>query len=71
MTEQHTSPLSGLLVHGMDRFVAERGTGGRLVTARTAFDILGSSRSTSSTSTWTRERCGGGVSGPPDRSLWP
>ncbi len=41
MTEQHTSRLNGLLVHGMDRFVAERGTGGRLVTARTTSDILG------------------------------
>ena len=32
MTEQHTSRLNGLLVHGMVRFVAERGTGGRLAT---------------------------------------
>jgi hypothetical protein len=41
VTEQHISPLNGLLVHAMDLFVAERGTGGRLVTARIAFDILG------------------------------
>jgi hypothetical protein len=41
VTEQHVSPLNGLLVHAIDRFVAERGTGDRLVTARIAFDILG------------------------------
>src|ERR671917_1035560 len=41
VTEQHISPLNGLLVHAMDLFVAERGTGGRLSTARIAFDILG------------------------------
>jgi hypothetical protein len=41
VTEQHISPLNGLLVHAVDRFVAERATGGRLVTARTTFDILG------------------------------
>jgi hypothetical protein len=41
VTEQHISPLNGLLVHAMDLFVAERGTGGRLATARIAFDILG------------------------------
>ena len=41
VTEQHISPLNGLLVHAMDRFVAERGTGDGLVTGRIAFDILG------------------------------
>lgn len=41
VAEQHISPLNGLLVHAMDRFVAERGTGEGLVTARIAFDILG------------------------------
>ena len=40
VTEQHVSPLTGLLVHAVDRFVAERGADG-LVTARIAFDILG------------------------------
>lgn len=40
VTEQHISPLTGLLVHAVDRFVAERGADG-LVTARIAFDILG------------------------------
>ncbi len=44
VTEQHVSPLNGLLVHAVDRFVAERaagtGTDG-LVTARVTFDILG------------------------------
>ena len=40
VTEQHISPLNGLLVHAVDRFVAERGTDG-LSTARIAFDILG------------------------------
>ena len=41
VTEQHISPLNGLLVHAMDRFAAERGTGDGLVTGRIAFDILG------------------------------
>jgi hypothetical protein len=41
VTEQHISPLNGLLVHAMDRFVADRGTGDGLVTGRIAFDILG------------------------------
>ncbi|HST97170.1 MAG TPA: thioesterase family protein [Geodermatophilus sp.] len=40
VTAQHISPLNGLLVHAVDRFVAERGTDG-LSTARIAFDILG------------------------------
>lgn len=44
VTEQHVSPLNGLLVHAVDRFVAGRaadgGTDG-LATARIAFDILG------------------------------
>ena len=41
VTEQHVSPLNGLLVHAVDRFVAERGGGAGLVLARITFDILG------------------------------
>ena len=41
VTEQHVSPLNGLLVHAIDRFVAERGGGAGLVLARITFDILG------------------------------
>jgi hypothetical protein len=41
VAEQHISPLNGLLVHAVDRFVAERGGGDGRVTARVAFDILG------------------------------
>jgi hypothetical protein len=44
VTEQHVSPLNGLLVHEIDRFVAAR-AGDRgpdvLVTSRLAFEILG------------------------------
>ena len=38
--EQHFSPLGGLIVHAIDRFVAERGDRG-LVLSRVSFDILG------------------------------
>jgi hypothetical protein len=41
VTEQHVSPLNGLLVHAVDRFVADRATGDGLVIGRIAFDILG------------------------------
>ena len=46
VTEQHVSPLNGLLVHVLDRFVAARAAGpgagaGGLATARITFDILG------------------------------
>jgi hypothetical protein len=44
VTEQHVSPLNGLLVHAVDRSVAERAAGGApdsLATARITFDILG------------------------------
>jgi Thioesterase-like superfamily len=41
VTEQHISPLTGLLVHAIDRFVAERADGDGLVPARITFDILG------------------------------
>ena len=44
VTEQHVSPLNGLLVHAVDRSVAERAAGSApdpLATARIAFDILG------------------------------
>ena len=39
-TEQHFSPLGGLLTHAIDRFAAARGPD-ELVTARITFDILG------------------------------
>ena len=39
-TEQHFSPIGGLLTHAIDRFVAARGTDG-LITSRIIFDILG------------------------------
>lgn len=39
-TEQHFSPIGGLLVHAVERFVAARGDDD-LVTARIHFDILG------------------------------
>jgi hypothetical protein len=38
--EQHFSPLGGLIVHAIDRFVAGRGDRG-LVLSRVSFDILG------------------------------
>lgn len=38
--EQHFSPLGGLIVHAIDRFAAERGDRG-LVLSRVSFDILG------------------------------
>lgn len=38
--EQHISPLNGLIVHAVDRFVAARG-GDDLVTSRISIDILG------------------------------
>lgn len=41
VTEQHISPLNGLLVHAIDRFVAERGAPDGLLTGRVTFDILG------------------------------
>ncbi|MGY1681682.1 thioesterase family protein [Geodermatophilus sp. SYSU D01176] len=41
VTEQHISPLNGLLVHALERFVGGRGTGDGLVTGRIAFDVLG------------------------------
>lgn len=41
VTEQHISPLNGLLVHAIDRFVADRGGADGLVLARATFDILG------------------------------
>ncbi|SDZ17596.1 Thioesterase-like superfamily protein [Geodermatophilus africanus] len=46
VTEQHVSPLNGLLVHVLDRFVAVRAAGpgaaaDGLATARITFDILG------------------------------
>jgi Thioesterase-like superfamily len=40
-TEQHVSPLTGLLVHALDRWVADQGGDDGLVTARLTFDILG------------------------------
>jgi len=39
-TEQHFSPMGGLLTHAIDRFVAQRGSDG-LATSRITFDILG------------------------------
>jgi len=38
--EQHFSPLGGLVVHAIDRYVAGRGGSG-LVLSRISFDILG------------------------------
>ncbi|HEY8198464.1 MAG TPA: thioesterase family protein [Candidatus Limnocylindrales bacterium] len=38
--EQHFSPLGGLIVHAIDRFVDQRGPDG-LAIARVSFDILG------------------------------
>lgn len=40
-TEQHFSPIGGLVVHAVDQFVAERGTNDGLVIAKLHFDILG------------------------------
>jgi hypothetical protein len=39
-SEQHFSPMAGLLTHAIDRYVTARGTDD-LVTARITFDILG------------------------------
>jgi len=41
ITEQHFSPLGGLITHVLDGFVAARGADDGLVTSRIAFDILG------------------------------
>lgn len=39
-TEQHISPMGGLIVHSVEKFVAERGDDGRQI-ARLGIDILG------------------------------
>ena len=40
-TEQHFSPLGGLIVHAIDQYVAARGIDDGLVIARLSFEILG------------------------------
>ncbi|WP_030174812.1 thioesterase family protein [Streptomyces sp. NRRL S-813] len=39
--EQHFSPLGGLVAHAIDRHLAARPDGGRLLLARISYDILG------------------------------